>query len=95
MKPLGLILKNMTTNPYTGRSSGELMVVHQCLNCGKISCNRIAGDDNSYSITCLLEDSHNLNREVVIKLGHQGISLLTQKDKPQVLTALYGYGYQE
>jgi len=85
MKPIGLTLKNIKINPYTGRTGGELMIVHQCLNCGRISSNRIAGDDNPHVITCLLENS--------TKLNHQSIPLLTQEDKPRVLTALYGYEY--
>ncbi|MEU7163908.1 RNHCP domain-containing protein [Streptomyces morookaense] len=28
------------------RPDGEWMVVHQCLTCGELSANRIAGDDN-------------------------------------------------
>ncbi len=64
------------------------MIVHQCLNCGSFSCNRIAGDDNPHAITSLLDtDSHippHLNRD---------IWLLGPEDKNVVLSALYGYGY--
>jgi len=74
MKPIGL----------TYKPDGELMVVHQCFRCGKISCNRIAGDDNPYALTCLLEQSDN---------NRQGIRLLNQDDKKNVLTILYGYNY--
>ena len=87
MKPIGLTFKNVKTNPFTDRTSGELMIVHLCLNCGKISCNRIAGDDNSYAIISLLDNS--------TKLSSRGVRLLTQKDKQEVLIALYGYGYQK
>lgn len=44
MKPVGLTFKQ----------DDELMVIHKCLCCGKISNNRIAGDDNTYSITNLI-----------------------------------------
>jgi hypothetical protein len=71
MKPVGLTLK----------SDGELAVVHQCVKCGTISHNRIAGDDNSYSILSLLENPIQLKR----------IQILTMGDKEQVLTALFGY----
>jgi hypothetical protein len=77
MKPIGLSYKK----------DGELMIVHQCLNCGKISPNRIAGDDNSYNIVSLLEES---NRPT-----NSNIRLLTQEDKEMVLTTLYGYDYQK
>ena len=95
MKPIGLTLKNIEVNPYTGRTSGELMVVHLCLNCGKISCNRIAGDDNSYIVTCLIAESSNLGKEIITRLISQGIRLLTPEDKQEVLTSLYGYDYRK
>jgi hypothetical protein len=69
------------------------MIVHLCLNCGKISCNRIAGDDNCHVITCLLEKSGNLSQKIITRLFNQGIRLLTQDDKQEVLTSLYGYDY--
>ncbi|MFE2106168.1 RNHCP domain-containing protein [Kitasatospora sp. NPDC059463] len=36
MEPLGM----------SARPDGEWMIVHQCLSCGELSTNRIAGDDN-------------------------------------------------
>lgn len=95
MKPIGLTLKNIKMNTYTGRVGGELMVVNQCLNCSRISCNRIAGDDNSHVITCLLEEPGSLSQEIITKLASQGISLLTQDDKREVLTSLFGYDYEK
>ncbi len=93
MKPIGLTLKNTRINPYSGRTTGELMIIHLCLTCGRISCNRIAGDDNSHVIICLLEDSTNLDKEIVAKLNNQGIMVLNHQDKEEVLIALYGYNY--
>ncbi len=87
MKPIGLTLKNIRTDPYTGRTSGELMIVHQCLSCGRISCNRIAGDDNPHAVISLLDNS--------TKLSSRDIRLLTQDDKQEVFTSLYGYDYQK
>lgn len=95
MEPIGLIFKNIDYNPFTDNVGGELMIVHLCLNCGKISCNRIAGDDNSYVITSLLERPSNLSREVATRLLNHGIKLLTQDDKREVLTSLFGYEYQK
>ena len=93
MEPIGLTLKELTYNPFTQRTSGELMVVHLCLNCDRISCNRIAGDDNSHVIVCLLEKPSNLSGAIISKLTNQNIRLLTQSDKRKVLTILYGYDY--
>ena len=80
MKPVGL----------TYKSDGELMVVHLCLHCGNVSCNRIAGDDNPYVVTCLLEASCSLSAETISGLAGQGIRVLNQDDKKNVLTILYG-----
>lgn len=69
------------------------MIVHLCLNCGKVSCNRIAGDDSSYVITCMLEKPGNFGEKVITRLASQGIRLLTQDDKRDVLIGLFGYDY--
>jgi len=95
MEPVGLVFKNIEYNPFTDNVGGELMIVHLCLNCGKVSCNRIAGDDNSHVITCLLEKPRSLSREVTTRLVSRGIKLLTQDDKRGVLTSLFGYEYQK
>jgi hypothetical protein len=44
MRPIGLTLKR-SRNKYAGIAGGELMLVHQCTNCERISINRIAADD--------------------------------------------------
>lgn len=75
MQPIGLTLK----------SNGELAIVHQCLNCGKISCNRIAGDDNPHVILFLLEGSSKVS----------GVSLLTMEDREDVLVAIFGYNHPD
>jgi hypothetical protein len=86
MKPVGLTFKNIKINPYSGRTSGELMIVHECQNCGRISCNRIAGDDNNYSISCLIDND---------KLDIPGITLLSQNDREEVLISIYGCNYKK
>jgi len=75
MKPIGL----------TTKSKGELAVVHECLKCGKLSSNRIAGDDNSYSILSLLDQPVQKRR----------IAMLTPEDREQVLIALFGYNHPD
>jgi hypothetical protein len=55
MQPIGLTLKNREANPFTGRTSGELMIVHYCQKCSIYSANRIAGDDNVYAIEAILD----------------------------------------
>ena len=95
MQPIGLTFKNIKYNPYTDKTSGELMVIHLCLNCGQISCNRIAGDDNAYTIISLLEISKTVNQNLIDKLNMVNIKLLTDNNKHKVLITLYGYDYQK
>lgn len=94
MVPLGLTFKNIKTNQFTGRTSGELMIVHRCINCGHISCNRIAGDDNNYSISCLLNIPDSLSADILNAIQQHDITLLTQNDSEEVLISIYGYNYQ-
>lgn len=35
------------------RADGEWMIIHQCLSCGELSANRIAGDDNALALVRL------------------------------------------
>lgn len=84
MEPIGLALKK----------DGELMIVHLCLNCGKISCNRIAGDDNTYSIVQLMNVPIKPDTDLIAKLCDSNISLISQEEKPLVLAAIFGYDYE-
>ncbi len=93
MKPIGLKFKNRKLNPFTGRTSGELMIVHQCTNCGEISANRIAGDDDPQQIVKLLEEPGEQTKETLDWLRTSGLILLTQKDRREVLTTLFGDDY--
>lgn len=95
MKPVALRLKNEKLNPYTGRISGELMIIHRCINCGRISSNRVAGDDSPQQILRLLEEPKRLGRAIIDELENSGIKPLTQKDKKLVLTFLFGYDYEK
>jgi hypothetical protein len=75
MKPIGL----------TTKSKGELAIVHECLKCGRLSSNRIAGDDNPYSILSLFDQPVQKRR----------IPMLTLEDREQVLTALFGCNHPD
>lgn len=86
MKPIGLKYKNEKENPFTGRVTGEIMIVHKCTNCSHLSCNRVAGDDDPCEIIKLLGIESNKE-----KLNN--IRLLTSRNKKEVLISLFGYNY--
>ena len=69
------------------------MIVHLCLNCGKITTNRIAGDDNSYTILNVFDHSLSLEENIQIKIADLSIRLLVLEDKEQMLISLFGKAY--
>lgn len=74
MRPIGLTFKR-ARNRYAP-SQGELMIVHQCSDCGKFSLNRSAADDDPTMILTVLELSHVWTLEMRAYLRHEGIELI-------------------
>ncbi|HON21657.1 MAG TPA: RNHCP domain-containing protein [Candidatus Paceibacterota bacterium] len=90
MKPLALTFKQEGINKYKEKRQGELMLIHQCLKCQKISINRLAGDDDEKKILQILEESQNLPSQKIKELKEKGIEIITIKQKPEVLNQLFG-----
>lgn len=95
MQPIGLTLKCGKVNRYARENSGEIMLVHYCLTCGKISCNRIAGDDNAYAILKLLNTVGDNEPSINQALNAQNIRLLTMDDEDMLTRALFGNAYMK
>ena len=76
MMPIGLTMKK----------DGEIMIVSKCISCGKISANRIAGDDKESAILELL--NFDVDVETEIQLRKANIPLI--HDKEEVETQLFG-----
>lgn len=89
MQPVGLTLKR-SAKKYTGRSQGELMLVHLCEGCGKVSINRIAADDNADLILSVLEKSARLDAETRALLAENGVTLLHPDQITLVRQCLFG-----
>ena len=82
MQPVGLTFKRSRKRYSQGR--GELMLVHRCEECGKLSLNRIAADDDGEAILALLNQISLADLEAV------GIQPLTMDDLAQVQEQLFG-----
>lgn len=95
MKPIALAFKNYEINPFTNRGTGELMIIHQCANCGQISPNRIAGDDNEYQTLSILEDSFNLDFNLITNIKNLGINIITPERKEDAFISLFGINYNK
>ncbi|MGE5123575.1 MAG: RNHCP domain-containing protein [Acidobacteriaceae bacterium] len=89
MQPIGLTIKP-TRNKYGGSHSGELMVIHQCRDCGKLSINRIAADDLVEVVEGIFRASFHLDERIQANLHQAGIHPLLDMDEHIVQCQLYG-----
>jgi hypothetical protein len=89
MQPVGLALK-ATRKKYGLAAYGELMLVHRCLECGKISANRIAADDDSLLVFSLYADSLQMEQSVKASIEAAGVSLLDARHEQIVRAQLFG-----
>jgi RNHCP domain len=85
MRPIGLTFKH---EGY-GRI-GEIMLIHLCETCGKISINRIAGDDSESEILNVFDYSTTLSQEIKERLASQHIILLAATDRQAIMSQLFG-----
>jgi hypothetical protein len=95
MEPIALAFKNYEVNPFTRRGSGEVMIVHQCVSCDKVSPNRIAGDDNEYQILTLLEETLKLDSTLLNRIKNLAINIVTPNNREDILISLFGINYKK
>lgn len=88
MQPVGLTLKR-SRKRYQSFVQGELMLVHRCADCGKISLNRLAADDDPHSILYIFYQAAHLDplRE---QLARHGIRILRGNEQALVQASLFG-----
>jgi hypothetical protein len=89
MHPVGLALKR-SRKKYGAESSGELMLIHQCEGCGKVSINRIAADDLSDRLYNIFQASIEHDEGKYSQLEGTGIQLLEREDTKVVKARLFG-----
>ena len=87
MKPIGLTMKH-GRNKYRLERRGELMLIHQCTDCGSLSINRIAADDDPSTIISIFQAS--LENQIHQLCEVQGILPLRANDADLLYKQLYG-----
>ncbi len=70
---------------------GELMLIHQCLGCGKIFINRIAGDDDPHELYRVFCNSVGMASDVYELLKKQDIIPLDSGNHAIVFSQLFGW----
>lgn len=89
MKPVALTFKR--TNKKYGKMQGELMLVHLCTDCGSVSINRSAADDDAETILAIFENSQRLDRQTRAQIQTGGIQMLEVRDASIVRARLFGW----
>lgn len=92
MVPIGLTLK-ASNKKYQLSPQGELMLIHRCQECGKISVNRIAADDIAENIYEIYQHSLQISSQVRILLEKGGVRALRLGDEAVVRARLFGLAY--
>jgi len=93
MKPIGLTFKKEGIDKYGNQKQGELMITHQCVGCGKISINRIAGDDNPKVILNIFGKSKSLSPKLIKQIKENDIRLLKKTEEKEILVQLFGRNF--
>ncbi|MFA7243833.1 MAG: RNHCP domain-containing protein [Patescibacteria group bacterium] len=88
MEPIGLTLKEEGIDKYGNKKQGDVMIIHQCKKCSKISINRIAADDGNEKILDLL--NYKIDSKTKKDLRDSSIVVLNQSNYPEIKTALIG-----
>jgi hypothetical protein len=89
MKPVGLTIKKKR-DKYAKDQQGELMLVHRCTECGQLSINRIAADDDPCKLVDVFSRWPPVMQSVILACQQHGILLLKSSDWSLVHTRLFG-----
>jgi len=85
MQPIGLTFKQEGNG-----KQGEIMLIHLCSICERLSINRIAADDMPDEIIAIFDNSQKLNDNLKQKLLAEDIYLLVKSDKEELRIQLFG-----
>lgn len=88
MEPIGLTHK--VTHKKYGSGQGELMLIHLCTNCERLSINRIAADDDLDTLFVIFERSFRLDPQTCSCLEASSIQALSAEQVGLVWKQLFG-----
>jgi hypothetical protein len=87
MRPIGLTLK-LGRNKYRHEAGGELMLIHHCSDCGTLSINRIAADDDAETLLAVFRSS--IENQIDTLCEANGIAALRSTDSAALHKQLFG-----
>lgn len=86
MEPIGLTFKREKNKT----KAGEIMLIHRCQQCEKISINRIAADDSTEEILYVFRRSEQIGKELLEVLKSQEVQLVGIESTDEIMTQLFG-----
>jgi hypothetical protein len=89
MPPVALSLKK-TCKKYANPNQGEMMIVHMCEGCGKVSINRIAADDDIGTLIDVFEKSAGLDSCTRSLIALDDVLILESRDHHMLRAQLFG-----
>jgi hypothetical protein len=94
MKPVGLTIKK-TRKKYGSEKQGEMMLIHQCVECGRVSINRIAADDISDNVMDVYRQWLELDEAQREAISQGEVEALDEDDEELVRSRLFGIGEED
>ena len=90
MRPIGLTFKNSRTDKWGGEVQNELMLIHECVRCKKISINRILTDDDPKEILNVFEKGIQMDQDKKQELEIIDIKVLGEESREEVKKQMFG-----
>ena len=90
MKPIGLTSKTPRIDKWGMSVKGEIMLIHECIKCGKISINRIHAQDNVGEIMNVFENGILLCPEKKDSLKQREVVVLEENNREEVKKSILG-----
>jgi DNA-directed RNA polymerase subunit RPC12/RpoP len=90
MKPIGLTIKTPRVDKWGIEVKGELMLIHECVRCGKITINRLLAEDDKGEIMNVFELGKLMDEKKKNDLMNSDIFVLQEKDRAEVEHQIFG-----
>jgi hypothetical protein len=90
MRPIGLTIKIPRIDKWGMEVKGEIMIIHECVSCGKISINRILSQDDEKEIMKVFRYGIKLDDEKKKKLKNQNVKVLEENDREEIEKQIFG-----
>jgi DNA-directed RNA polymerase subunit RPC12/RpoP len=90
MRPIGLTTKTARIDKWGQEIKGEIMIIHECNRCGKISLNRILAEDESSEVIKVFETGIKMDGDKKEELKKKDIVVLEEKNREEIEKQIFG-----